>query len=78
MKSRYQFEAALGYAPRQEASHAGFGAWLRNAFTLRLRLPKRRERETSDQLRVDEHLAQDMGLARSYAGKPAVRPYWRA
>jgi len=77
MKTRYQFEAALGYAPRQAAPRAGFGAWLRNAFSLRLRLPKR-ERETSDQLRLDEHLAQDMGLARSYADRPVVRPYWRA
>ena len=77
MNNRYQFEAALGYAPRQATSHAGFGAWLRGAFTLRLRLPKR-DRETSDPLRLDEHLAQDMGLPRSYADRPVVRPYWRA
>ncbi len=77
MNTRYQFEAALGYAPRQSLPRAGFGAWLRSAFTLRMRLPKS-EPQPSDQMRVNEHLAQDMGLARSYADQPAVRPYWRS
>jgi hypothetical protein len=77
MKSRYQFEAALGYAPRQSLPRAGFGAWLRNAFSLRLRLPKS-EPQPREGMRVNEHLAQDMGLTRSHADRPVVRPYWRA
>lgn len=59
--------AAPTYSPRPSVA-ARLGGMLR---VLRLGFTR------SSAMRLDDHLASDMGLAPSHKELPAVRPYWR-
>ena len=76
MTVRFGYEGALTYSPSRSSFMAWLGARLRALAAMPL-LPSLRRREPRASLHLNEHLLRDMGLERSHAGMPAVRPYWR-
>jgi len=77
MKVRFGYDAALAYSRPRSSARAGFGALLHAVAAMPLNWVRRRYGRR-DRMNLNEHLLRDMGLERSHAPLPAVRPYWRA